>query len=69
VAGPCEHDNEPSGSINYCEIEERACHLLLRWFLAGLFFEPEDGGDMFLRNVGGLSTDYTALYTRTWYSS
>jgi hypothetical protein len=27
-----------------------------------LFFDPEDGGDMFLRNVGGLSTDYTALY-------
>jgi hypothetical protein len=23
---------------------------------------PEDGGDMFLRNVGLLSTDYTALY-------
>jgi hypothetical protein len=30
----------------------------------GLFFYPEDGGDMFLRNVGWLSTDYTALYPR-----
>jgi hypothetical protein len=31
------------------------------WFL-GLLFNPEDGGVMFLRNVGGLSTDYTVLY-------
>jgi hypothetical protein len=34
-----------------------------------LFFDPEDGGDMFLRNVGRLSTDYTALYPRRKYSS
>jgi hypothetical protein len=25
-------------------------------------FDPEDGGDMFLRNVGCNSTDYTASY-------
>jgi hypothetical protein len=31
-------------------------------FLLGLFLDPEDGGHMFLRNVGCLSTDYTALY-------
>jgi hypothetical protein len=29
-----------------------------------LFFHSEDGGDMFLRNVGSLSTDYTAVYSR-----
>jgi lysyl-tRNA synthetase class I len=29
-----------------------ACHLLSRWFLAQLIFDPEDGGDMFLPNVG-----------------
>jgi hypothetical protein len=29
-------------------------------FLLGLSFDPEDGGDMFLRNVGWLSRDYTA---------
>jgi hypothetical protein len=27
-------------------------------------FDPEDGGDMFLRNVGWLSTDYMTLYPR-----
>jgi hypothetical protein len=29
----------------------------LAGFLLGLFFDPEDGSDMFLRNVGWLSTD------------
>jgi hypothetical protein len=38
-------------------------------FLLGLYFDPEDGGDMFLRNVGSLSTDYTALYPRRYCSS
>jgi hypothetical protein len=37
--------------------------------LLGLFFGPEDGGDMFLRNIGWHSPDYTALYHRRWYSS
>jgi hypothetical protein len=33
------------------------------------FFDPEDGGDMFLRNFGCNSTDYTASHPRRWYSS
>jgi hypothetical protein len=28
---------------------------------ACLFFDPKNGGDMFLRNVGWFSTDYTAF--------
>jgi hypothetical protein len=31
-------------------------------FLLALFLNPEDRDDMFLRNVGWLSTGYTALY-------
>jgi hypothetical protein len=34
-------------------------------FLAEIiFFYPEDGSDMFLRNVGYISTDYTASHLR-----
>jgi hypothetical protein len=29
-----------------------------------ILFDPEDGCDMFLRNVGLLSMDYTAVYPR-----
>jgi hypothetical protein len=36
--------------------------------LAEIFLDPEDGGDMFLRNVGCISTDYTASHSRRWYS-
>jgi hypothetical protein len=32
--------------------------------LAEIFFDPEDGGDMFLRNVGCISTDYMASHPR-----
>jgi hypothetical protein len=47
----------------------RACYLLQAGFLLDLFFDHEDGGDMFLRNVGWLSMDYTALYPRRYNSS
>jgi hypothetical protein len=46
----------------------QACHLLARCF-AELFYNPEDGGDTFLRNVGYHSTHYTASYPRRRYSS
>jgi hypothetical protein len=35
---------------------------------SAFYFAPDNGGDMFLRNVGWHSTDYTALYPRRWYS-
>jgi hypothetical protein len=37
--------------------------------LLGLFFDPEDGGDMFLRNVGWLLSECTELYPRRKNSS
>jgi hypothetical protein len=40
---------------------EIACNYFHSGFLLASFFSPEDIGDMFLRNVGCLSTDYTAL--------
>jgi hypothetical protein len=33
------------------------------WFLARLIFDPEDGDDMFLPNVG-LHTDCMSLYKK-----
>jgi hypothetical protein len=33
------------------------------------FFDPENGGDMFLRKVSWFSTDYMVLYTKRHYSS
>jgi hypothetical protein len=43
-----------------------SCRVPLVGFLPSLFFDPEDGGDMFLRNVDLLSTDYTALHPRRY---
>jgi hypothetical protein len=33
------------------------------------FFDPQDGGDIFLGNFRWLSKDHMALYTRRWNSS
>jgi hypothetical protein len=42
---------------------EVSLYLLHAGFLLEFFFDPEDGGDMFLQNVGWLSID-TTLYPR-----
>jgi hypothetical protein len=36
-------------------------------FLLCLLFDPEEGGEMLLRNVGSLSTDCMALCTRSYH--
>jgi hypothetical protein len=36
-------------------------------FFLDLFFDHEDGSDVFLRNVGGLSIFYTALFLKRSY--
>jgi hypothetical protein len=44
------------------------CYLLHACFLLGLIFDPEDGGDMFLRNADWLPVTYTALCASSaWY--
>jgi hypothetical protein len=48
---------------------QQACSLVHAGFLFRLFFDPEDGDDVFLRNIGWHSTVYTASYPRRWYSS
>jgi hypothetical protein len=44
------------------------CYLLHPDSLLGLFFDRVGEGEMFLRNVGCLSTDYSALYPKKLYS-
>jgi hypothetical protein len=50
--------------ISQARNQGEECGKLHARFLLGLFFDTENGGDMFFRNVGWLSTDYTALYPR-----
>jgi hypothetical protein len=50
-------------------MDDNIYYLLHDSFLLGLFFYPEDGGDMFLWNVSWLSMDYIPLYPRIQNSS
>jgi hypothetical protein len=34
------------------QVASSACFLLRGSFLLGLFFDPEDGGNIFLQNIG-----------------
>jgi hypothetical protein len=44
--------------LGYDAEQSSVCCRLYASFLLDLLFDPEDGGDMFLRNVGRLSADY-----------
>jgi hypothetical protein len=48
--------------------EPASTQMASKMFLLKFFFDPEDGGDVFLRNVGCISTDYTASHPRRLYS-
>jgi hypothetical protein len=52
----------PSSGSKNKPSKNSGCYLLQAGFFLGLFFDPEDGGYMFLLNVGCLSTDFTALF-------
>jgi hypothetical protein len=53
-------------SISYNITPAISAWYLLHISLFGLFFDIEDGRDMFLRNASRLSTDYTALHPRRY---
>jgi hypothetical protein len=57
-----EYQKKRFHSMNQKDAETDRC-------FAELFYDPEDGGDTFLRNVGYHSTHYTASYPRRIYSS
>jgi hypothetical protein len=51
------------------ELAEKEISMKAGILLLGLLFGPEDGGDVFLRNDGCLSTGYKTLYSRRYYYS
>jgi hypothetical protein len=63
---------ERNTSRNQLEVDIKqstVCSLFYSGFFLGLFFHTQDGGDIFLRNIDWLSTDYTALYPKRHNSS
>jgi ABC-type iron transport system FetAB permease component len=61
--------DKPSKKRTISRRLEAVCRLLLVGFLLDVLFDLEYGGSTFLRNVGRLLRNYTALYTRGQYSS
>jgi hypothetical protein len=56
-------ESQPTFWRNMSPPELATCFILVSCF------DFEDGSEMFLRNVGWISTDYTALYPRKYNSS
>jgi hypothetical protein len=61
-------DDSLINNRNQHEAGSMQLNLVQAVFLFGLFCDPADGGNTFLRNTGGLSTDYMVLYS-TRYDS
>jgi hypothetical protein len=59
----------PRGCVPLYKPDRSSCYLLHAGLRLGLFFNLEDRGDVFLRNIGWHSTDYTALCLRRQNSS
>jgi hypothetical protein len=49
--------------------QDSVFRLLIADFLLRLLFYPEDEGDMFLRNIGGLLPNYNGFQVRRPYST
>jgi hypothetical protein len=49
--------------------QNSTCYLLHAGFLLGLFYDTKNRGDMILRNVSLLQTDYTVMFPRRQNSS
>jgi hypothetical protein len=56
-------ESQPNFRRNISHASNQRESVTSNFFLLGSFFNPEDVGDMFLINVGLISTDCTALYT------
>jgi hypothetical protein len=56
--------NHSNAILGFEVLTAVACCLFYDGFLFGLFFDPEDRGDVFLRNNDRLSPDYMLLYPR-----
>lgn len=58
-----------SNNRGFCKLDPvySATALLILYKFLGLLFDPDDGGNMFLRNVDELLPDYIELHVRTQY--
>jgi hypothetical protein len=51
---------------SYDQPQGRIFYRLHAGLLFGVFYDLEDGGDIFIRNLGWISAEYTALYPRRY---
>jgi hypothetical protein len=55
-------------NVTPCSLVDIHRHLEETYFLLKIFYDPEDGGNMYFRNVSGILPDYMAFHPRKWYS-